>query len=579
MSLSIRAKLIGACGCLALITGLVGGAGLWAFSSASRAFQVAATQSLPAVDHLLQADRDMQRALVAERSLMFGKLGTPDADAQVKVYADSVTKVAERWKAYIAIPAGEAERKLWPGFEAAWKEWVKTSGEVFQTLREDTPDARRDAIDLSMGEGAAKFERARKSLAELSELRLGAAASHARSEETRAARVWSWVIASVVGAIVLAVAFGLVLSRAIAGPLQQTVHILKDIAEGEGDLTRRLQVGSRDEVGELARWFNRFVEKLQDIMEQIRQAADHVTTASRELSAATEQLAGGAQEQASSLEETAASLEEITGTVKQSADNARQANQLAMGSRDTAEKGGQVVTSAIGAMTEINQASKRIAAIITTIDEIAFQTNLLALNAAVEAARAGEQGRGFAVVASEVRNLAQRSAMAAKEIKELIQDSMQKVEAGSDLVSKSGETLTEIVGSVKRVTDMIAEIAAASQEQTTGIDQVNRAVTEMDQVTQSNAAQTEELSSTAQSLATQAVELQALVGRFKLDDGIRAAKAPAAKSAPVARPAGHGRRPSDGTSRGVRKTDGPVLAAAPGGNGRGQHRDDRYEEG
>ena len=578
MSLSIRAKLISACGGLALITGLVGGAGLWAFSSASGAFQVAATQSLPAVDHLLQADRDMQRALVAERSLMFVKLGTPDADGQVKVHADSVTKVAERWKAYIAIPAGEAEGKLWPGFEAAWKEWAKTSGEVFQMLREDTPDARRDAIDLSMGEGAAKFERARKSLAELSELRLTAAASHARSEQARAARVWSWVIASVVGAIVLAVALGLVLSRAIGGPLQQTVRILKDIAEGDGDLTRRLQVKTRDELGELARWFNRFVEKVQDIMEQIRQAADQVTIASQELSAATAQLADGAQEQASSLEETAAALEEITGTVKESADSARQANQLAVGSRDTAEKGGQVVTSAVGAMTEINQASKKIAAIIMTIDEIAFQTNLLALNAAVEAARAGEQGRGFAVVASEVRNLAQRSATAAKEIKGLIQDSVHKVEAGSELVNQSGETLHEIVGSVKRVTGMIAEIAAASQEQTTGIDQVNRAVTQMDQVTQANAARTEELSSTAQSLAAQAEALQALVGRFKLDDGSRAAKRPAARPVPVAWPAGHERRASGGKSRGVRKTDEPVLAAVPAGHGKGQHKDDGFEE-
>ena len=129
----------------------------------------------------------------------------------------------------------------------------------------------------------------------------------------------------------------------------------------------------------------------------------------QQLATASEQLASGAQEQASSLEETAASLEEITGTVKQNADNARQANQLAVGSRDVAEKGGKVVSDAVSSIGEINIASKKIADIISTIDEIAFQTNLLALNAAVEAARAGEQGRGFAVVASEVRNLAQRS--------------------------------------------------------------------------------------------------------------------------------------------------------------------------
>ena len=163
---------------------------------------------------------------------------------------------------------------------------------------------------------------------------------------------------------------------------------------------------------------------------------------------------------------------------------------------------------------------------------------------------------------------------------------MQKVEAGSELVNKSGETLQEIVGSVKRVTDIIAEIAAASQEQTTGIDQVNKAVTQMDQVTQANAAQTEELSSTAQSLAAQAEQLQALVGRFKLDDGTRAAakrpaEAPAhaaPKPAPGARPAGHERRAGEGKPRGVRKTDEPVLAAVPAGNGAAHHKDEGFEE-
>jgi methyl-accepting chemotaxis protein len=188
------------------------------------------------------------------------------------------------------------------------------------------------------------------------------------------------------------------------------------------------------------------------------------------------------------------------------------------------------VTEAVGAMGEINRSSRKIADIITTIDEIAFQTNLLALNAAVEAARAGEQGRGFAVVASEVRNLAQRSATAAREIKGLIQDSVSKVEAGSDLVNRSGKTLEEIVVAVKRVTDIIAEIAAASAEQSQGIEQVNRAVTQMDQVVQSNAAQTEELSSTAQAMSTQAVQLQGLVGRFKVADAGGGVTAPAVRS-------------------------------------------------
>jgi methyl-accepting chemotaxis protein len=185
-------------------------------------------------------------------------------------------------------------------------------------------------------------------------------------------------------------------------------------------------------------------------------------------------------------------MEEMTSTVKQNSDNAGQASQLAVAARDQAEKGGEVVSRAVRAMSEINDSSKKIADIIGVIDEIAFQTNLLALNAAVEAARAGEQGRGFAVVASEVRNLAGRSATAAKEIKSLIQDS------------------------VKKVADIVAEIAAASIEQSAGIEQVNKAVMQLDELTQQNAALVEEASAASQSVAEQARGLNSSMQRYRV---------------------------------------------------------------
>jgi methyl-accepting chemotaxis protein len=333
-----------------------------------------------------------------------------------------------------------------------------------------------------------------------------------RSVQTRTGRLV--LLITTIG-VVVALILCIFISRSIAAPLKQVVSRFKEAAGG--DLTVRLDVSSKDEIGQMGASLNAFLVQLEGSVRSIGLSAQALSGASQELSAASEQMSSGAQEQASSLEQTAASLEEITGTVKQNANNAREANQLAVGSRDNAESGGDVVTRAVAAMGEINKSSKKIADIITTIDEIAFQTNLLALNAAVEAARAGEQGRGFAVVAAEVRSLAQRSATAAKEIKSLIQDSVQKVQDGSDLVNQSGQTLQDIVASVKKVTGIIGEIAAASQEQASGIDQVNKAVSQMDQVVQSNAAQTEELSSTAQSMAAQAQHLQALVAQFKLN--------------------------------------------------------------
>jgi methyl-accepting chemotaxis protein len=474
----------------------------------------------------------------------------------------------------------EAREKFKPTIRAqevrdAFKKYEDAANEYRQYREEKVLKpllaGQRDVALAAAKEGASKFQAAVQAINDTIKIKEDIAKK--KYEESQALYVSSRssMIGLATGGLALGLLFGFFIARLISRPLTQTVALLKDLAQGEGDLTKRLAADSKDEVGEMSKWFNTFMDKLHDIIAQVKGAAGHAANASQELSAATEQLASGAQEQASSLEETAASLEEITGTVKQNADNAKQANQLAAGSRDVAEKGGQVVRDAVRSMAEINQASKKIADIITTIDEIAFQTNLLALNAAVEAARAGEQGRGFAVVASEVRNLAQRSATAAKEIKGLIQDSVAKVEAGSELVNRSGETLTEIVGSVKRVTDIIAEIAAASQEQSTGIDQVNQAVTQMDQVTQANAAQTEELSSTAQSLAAQAEELQVLVGRFKLASDGPAARKPAEVSAEpmrVARPTRLERRRTDVKRGATRKRDDAVLAGASSGDGR-----------
>jgi methyl-accepting chemotaxis protein len=207
-------------------------------------------------------------------------------------------------------------------------------------------------------------------------------------------------------------------------------------------------------------------------------------------------------------------MEEMTTIVRQNAQYARQANLLAAGAREHAEKGGAVVGNAVFAMGGIRTSSKKIADIIGVIEQIAFQTNLLALNAAVEAARAGEQGRGFAVVASEVRNLAGRSSTAAREIKGLIEDSVLKVEEGANLVDESGRNLQEIMNSVKKVDEIITEITAASQEQSDRIEEVNRAVGQMDEITQQNAALVEQAAAASESMGEQARDLSELVGFF-----------------------------------------------------------------
>ncbi|NGY06888.1 PAS domain S-box protein [Solimonas terrae] len=355
--------------------------------------------------------------------------------------------------------------------------------------------------------------------------------------------------------------------------LQQAVHQTQEVvaAAREGDLMQRIPLdGKTGSIRELCDGVNSLVDTMAGVVGRIQESSGTINSAAKEIAAGNSDLSARTEQQAAALEETASSMEELTSTVKQNAENARQANQLAVGASDVARKGGQVVSEVVTTMSAINESSKKIVDIISVIDGIAFQTNILALNAAVEAARAGEQGRGFAVVAAEVRSLAQRSAAAAKEIKGLIGDSVEKVGNGSKLVEQAGKTMEEIVTSVKRVTDIMAEISAASQEQSAGIEQVNKAITSMDEVTQQNAALVEEASAAARSLEEQADGLSQSVAQFRVDDArtVTPAAAPAVAARPAApRPAVRPAAPAPrAAAPAVARRNGVKPAPAPAGD-------------
>ena len=362
-----------------------------------------------------------------------------------------------------------------------------------------------------------------------------AAVEAAQAAELRKVMTATILIGAVLFIAVALVAFWL--TRRTIQPIRRTASAMQDIAQGKGDLTRRLVVESRDEVGELASQFNAFVARMQETLREVRASTLQVSRASNDIARSSEELAARTDQAAANLQETSASMEEITSTVAHSAESAQQANQLVQVTSDVARQGQTSMDQVERTMNDIDASAAKIGEIITMIDSIAFQTNILALNASVEAARAGEHGRGFAVVAQEVRTLASRSGEASREIRELIDTSVAHTRSGAELVRSTGKTMQEIVASVARVTDVIGEISAGTREQSSGIGQVNTAVAEMDTMTQQNAAMVQQTSSSASAMREHAQRLSQLINAFVLGDDARDTVASPATSQSTARPA------------------------------------------
>ncbi|MFH1135502.1 MAG: methyl-accepting chemotaxis protein [Pseudomonadota bacterium] len=359
-------------------------------------------------------------------------------------------------------------------------------------------------------------------------------------------------------AVLLGLIITVVISRGLSGPIKRAVSLAAAIRQG--DLSRRLNVDSRDETGELAAALNemadtlerkarlaeaiaagdltaevelaskkdvlgaalrQMVESLNDVLGQVDRAVSQIAVGSAQVADSSQSLSQGASEQAATLEEITSSMNEIGGKTGANAGMAGQANQKALGSRRKMEAGVAQMQTMISAMEDINRSANEIAKIIKAIDDIAFQTNLLALNAAVEAARAGKHGQGFAVVAQEVRNLAARSARAAKETEALIVNSVKKAEVGMDLVRQTAEALGQMRDANVGVVQLIDEIASASTEQATGIAQINLGLDQVEKVTQANTANAEQTASASEELSSQAAALKKLLARFKLNEDHR----------------------------------------------------------
>ncbi|MCP5048823.1 MAG: methyl-accepting chemotaxis protein [bacterium] len=324
------------------------------------------------------------------------------------------------------------------------------------------------------------------------------------------------IIFGVIGFFVISGILYLLITRLVVNPIREMDDLLQDIAEGEGDLTARLDSSREDEVGELAQWFNTFVEEIRGVIKQVIETASDFSDITEEIASGSSHLASRNTEQASSVTETSATMEEFAASLKETTENAGVVYQEIESFNREVNAKKELIDNVTASMNVISQSGKKINDIVRVINDISFQTNLLALNAAVEAARAGEAGRGFAVVASEVRTLAQKTTEASRNIQEIVSRNVSSTETGMELVSQTSEFFTSLLGVLQDMLTKIQQITENTREQSNAVEEVNGTVSQLDNAINRNAALSEELEAGSQRMKSNSQQLIELIRHFKV---------------------------------------------------------------
>jgi len=543
VKMSLRTKLYIAFGAMIVMIVANGLAGYIGLNSIYRNLNNIFEKELPSIDYLIEADRDYHQMLIAERALLVTDVNDKAFKGFMEDYSANTDQVIQRFKKFEEL-FKEPDNALVKSFFTDFEKWKKSSLKIISLIKENTPEARKAASDLSFGETYQLFEKARGNIDQLTGLSLENAKKESDESKSAFSSTLYMFMGLILVGIIAALVIGSKMASLIVSNLKSATDVLRTLAEGEGDLTAKLPVKSSDEIGLLALYFNQFVEKLHSIISTVRSNSESISSGNTELSAASEQLLLNFNEQttqlstiASATEEMSTSAEEVGLSVKEVSGRAEEANKSISDGKVMLQEGVSSMMAIKAGVADLNRtidqlsnSSSEIGGILNVINDIADQTNLLALNAAIEAARAGDQGRGFAVVADEVRKLAERSQNAIKEIEGIISnlqnesavasknmgEASSKVELGVVKINNVEEMFEVVTNAVNLIAESSFQIETAVNEQNSAIFNINDNVQTLSNgLDQSNVA-IGEVTKTITDLQSQTEGLSDLVSRFRV---------------------------------------------------------------
>lgn len=499
--------------------------------------------NLPEIQLLIQADRDLYQALIAERGLLTPGLSAQQIATFQKEHTENIQQAHDRVIKSIETSntATTAEKEEYLGYLQAWQ---SISESIVNGASGADDAARASLMARSLGEGFQAFWKARSFIDQLEDRRLNHVESFTAKIERNSSSIAHELLVLLVLGALSTLAAAIFLPLLVTRPLQEITDRIKNIAAGDGDLTIRVQVDRADELGELATHVNRFMDQLQALILEIRQNTDEVSGSAEALLQVSSNSQRAADEQCNAISMVVAAVNQLSMAIQEVARNTGNTAQSTRQANAITEQGQQLIRLAVGhveslsahvaqtaqTMASLEGEAKNVTSVIDVIRGVAEQTNLLALNAAIEAARAGEQGRGFAVVADEVRTLASRTQESTADIQGMLgqlQQGVQKAVAAMNSsanmtqeavgsASDAGKSLAGIGSAVQEITDMATQIATAVEEQSSVTAEIDKNLVEINQLAMSNSEGASQTAQASQRLSQLSSGLRTRLRHFKV---------------------------------------------------------------